>query len=125
MRELLQSVLDESGPFVLHEQYVMPAVLAAGIVVILLSSMPRLKRLFAALMVAVWIFFLVWMVLDAIETFAFDRIYFYFLIMVSAYLAPSLLLSGIGLILYRIQGQREDRTSDHIRSIGHRNEPTL
>jgi hypothetical protein len=125
MRELLQAVLDESGPFVLHEHYAIPAILATGIVVIILSSMSRLKRFVAWMMIAVWVFVALWIVLDAIETFVYDRIYFYFLIMVPMNFAPSLLLSATGLILYRIQRRREARHAVQAGSDGGRREPVF
>jgi hypothetical protein len=85
--------------------------------------MSRLKRFVAWMMIAVWIFVVVWVGLDAIETFAYERIYFYFLIMVPMNFAPSLLLSAIGLILYRIQRKREARQAVQAGSDGGRREP--
>lgn len=112
MRELLEAILDGTGRYLLAPHYVVPAVLAIGIVGILLASRPGVRRFYASWMVAVWVFFAVWMLLDLIETFAFDKVYGYFLIMFPGVMWPSLMLSAIGLALHRLIRKREARKPD-------------
>ena len=108
MREFLEAVLDDSGKAILDLHYVLPAVLAIGIVVLLLSPWRALRRFFTGLMAAVWLFFGLWMVLDAIETFTYDREYGFFLLIFPAdYMGLSLVLSAIGLMLHRVRRKRE------------------
>lgn len=108
MREFLERSIAAGMQFTTLVQYALSAALIVGIAIVLLARSPWPRHLSAALMVSVWAACFIWMLLDAIEAFTYDRAYaLLLLIFPGEYMGLSLLLATTGLILLRLRQKRE------------------
>jgi hypothetical protein len=100
--------LDQGGKLVTEWQPILSAVLVVAIVAVLLAPWPPLRRVCAGLMAAVLIASMLFWLLIALETFTYDRIFGFFLIIFPVdMMGLPLLLSAIGLVLHRIRRKRD------------------
>lgn len=111
MREVLETILNQGGKYItdLQLQPILSVILGIGVVVILLAPWAWPRRIFAGLMVAVLIASTLFWLLIAVETFTYDRMYGFFLVIFPGeMMGVPILLSVIGLALHRARRRRED-----------------
>lgn len=106
MRQLLEATLDNGMSAAHATWYILPVVLALAAGVQLLRNHRGLRNSLAALMAATWVVVVLYCLLAFIESVAYDKLYFFGVLIFPLYMAPSLVVATIGLVL-RLRRRRD------------------